>query len=397
MTTKLSKISLPLKLTFLIFSMVLNCMGIVILQLSEAKITYDKLGFLESFKDLPIAFISLFAVNFISKTGTKKSLISALTIVGICSLILPFVEVFWFYKLWFAIIGACFAIGKICVFGIIRNNISDEKSLAKTMNSVEASFMIGVFVVNIGFGWIISSRFSEFWKFGFLSISVLSAITIFLFSKLPVSESEKMKSENIFKEVAEIINPLIIIFLAVIFSIVFLEQSFNSWLPSFYKNHLKVNSFFALQASSFLALFSYAGRTITANVIQRFSLSKYYILCIVSIATVLLIIIGIQFSGWDDSKILLFLFPVIGLFLSPLYPVINSKMIATIDKSKANLFTSLIVIFSSLGSSVSSIIMSVLFENQLLNYYSVYILSAVILLFTISLIYFRFADTKFRK
>lgn len=397
MTTKLSKISLPLKLTFLIFSMVLNCMGIVILQLSEAKITYDKLGFLESFKDLPIAFISLFAVNFISKTGTKKSLISALTIVGICSLILPFVEVFWFYKLWFAIIGACFAIGKICVFGIIRNNISDEKSLAKTMNSVEASFMIGVFVVNIGFGWIISSRFSEFWKFGFLSISVLSAITIFLFSQLPVSEPEKMKSENIFKEVAEIINPSIIIFLAVIFSIVFLEQSFNSWLPSFYKNHLKVNSFFALQASSFLALFSYAGRTITANVIQRFSLSKYYILCIASIATVLLIIIGIQFSGWDDSKILLFLFPVIGLFLSPLYPVINSKMIATIDKSKANLFTSLIVIFSSLGSSVSSIIMSVLFENQLLNYYSVYILSAVILLFTISLIYFRFADTKFRK
>ncbi|OVE56357.1 MFS transporter [Chryseobacterium mucoviscidosis] len=394
MTTKHSKISLPLKLTFLIFSMVLNCMGIVILQLSEAKITYDKLGFLESFKDLPIAFISLFAVNFISKTGTKKSLILALTIVGICSLILPFVEVFWFYKVWFAIIGACFAIGKICVFGIIRNNISDEKSLAKTMNSVEASFMIGIFVVNIGFGWVISSQFSEFWKFGFLSISVLSAITIFLFSKLPVSEPENMKNENIFKEVAGIANPLLIIFLAVVFSIVFVEQSFNSWLPSFYKNHLKVNSFFALQASSFLALFSYIGRTVTANVIQRFSLPKYYILCLSSIVIVLLIIIGIQFSGMDDSKILLFLFPVIGLFLSPLYPVINSKMIATIDKSKSNVFTSLIVIFSSLGSSVSSIIMSVLFGNQLLNYYSVYILSAVILLFTISLIYFRFADKK---
>ncbi len=394
MTTKHSKISLPLKLTFLIFSMVLNCMGIVILQLSEAQITYDKLGFLESFKDLPIAFISLFAVNFISKTGTKKSLILALTIVGICSLILPFVEVFWFYKVWFAIIGACFAIGKICVFGIIRNNISDEKSLAKTMNSVEASFMIGIFVVNIGFGWVISSQFSEFWKFGFLSISVLSAITIFLFSKLPVSEPENMENENIFKEVAGIANPLLIIFLAVVFSIVFVEQSFNSWLPSFYKNHLKVNSFFALQASSFLALFSYVGRTVTANVIQRFSLSKYYVLCLSSIVAVLLIIIGIQFSGWDDSKILLFLFPVIGLFLSPLYPVINSKMIATIDKSKANVLTSLIVIFSSLGSSVSSIIMSVLFGNQLLNYYSVYILSAVILLFTISLIYFRFADKK---
>jgi len=85
MKSQLTKISLPLKLTFLIFSMVLNCMGIIILQLSEAKITYEKLGFLESFKDLPIAFISLFAVNFISKIGTKKALIMALTIVGICS------------------------------------------------------------------------------------------------------------------------------------------------------------------------------------------------------------------------------------------------------------------------------------------------------------------------
>ncbi|SEW19848.1 Fucose permease [Chryseobacterium wanjuense] len=397
MTTKHYNISLPLKLTFLIFSMVLNCMGIVILQLSEAKITYEKLGFLESFKDIPIAFISLFVVNFISKIGAKKALILALTIVGICSLILPFVEVFWFYKLWFAIIGTCFAIGKICVFGIIRNNISDEKSLAKTMNNVEASFMIGIFVVNTGFGWLISSQYSQFWKFGFLSISVLSAITIFLFSRLNISEPIKEEKVNIIEDLSGFINPLVIIFLAVIFSIVFVEQSFNSWLPSFYKNHLKVNSFFALQASSFLALFSYIGRTVTANIIQRFSLSKYYILCLSLIIFVLIIIAGIQFLDMDNSKILLYLFPVIGLFLSPLYPVINSKMIAQIDKTKANLFTSLIVIFSSLGSSVSSIIMSILFGNQLLSYYSVYILLAVIVLFTISLIYFKLADKTFRK
>lgn len=394
MTSSLSKISLPLKLTFLIFSIVLNCMGIVILQLSEAKVTYEKLGFLESFKDLPIALISLFAVNFISRFGTKKSLILALTIVGICSLILPFVEVFWFYKLWFAIIGTCFAIGKICVFGIIRNNISEEKSLAKTMNSVEASFMIGIFVVNTGFGWLISSQFSQFWKFGFISVSILSAIAIFLFMKLPIAEPAKVEKESIIKDLSTLFNPLLIIFLAIIFSIVFLEQSFNSWLPSFYKKHLKVNSFFALQASSFLALFSYIGRTITANVIHRFSLSKYYMFCISLIVLVLLIIIGIQFADTQDSKALLFLFPIIGLFLSPLYPVINSKMIAKIDKSKANLFTSLIVIFSSLGSSVSSIIMAALFGNQLLSFYSVYILSAVIVIFIISLIYFRFADKK---
>ncbi|EJL69008.1 MFS transporter [Chryseobacterium populi] len=396
MNVKLPNISLPLKLTFLIFSMVLNCMGIIILQLSEAKITYEKLGLLESFKDLPIAFISLFAVNFISRTGTKKALIFALTIVGICSFILPFVKVFWFYKLWFAIIGTCFAIGKICVFGIIRNNISDEKSLAQTMSSVEASFMIGIFVVNTGFGWLISSQYSEFWKFGFLCISLLSMIAIFLFSKLKIAEPEKdYHKDNIISDLSGFISPSVIVFLAVIFSIVFVEQSFNSWLPSFYKNHLKVNSFFSLQATSFLALFSYIGRMVTANIIRRFPLSKYYIFCLSGIILVLCIILGIQYFQSDDSKSLLFLFPVVGFFLSPLYPVINSKMIAQIDKEKTNLFTSLIVIFSSLGSSVSSIIMSLLFGNQLLNFYPVYILVTVIVLFTVSLIYFRLVKTRY--
>jgi fucose permease len=394
MIIKLSKISLPLKLTFLIFSMVLNCMGLIILQLAEEKITYGELGFLESFKDLPIAFISLFAVGFINKTGTKKALISALIIVGFCSCLLPFIEVFWFFKLWFAIIGACFAIGKICVFGIIRNNISDEKSLAKTMNSVEASFMIGIFVVNTCFGWVVSSEHSEYWKFCFLLIAFLSALTIFLLSKITISEAKPLENKSIFSELSGFVTPSIMLFLGVIFFIVFIEQGFNSWLPSFYKNHLKVNSFFALQATSFLAVFSYAGRTITANIIRRFSLPGYYLSCMAFIISLLIIIVGVQYFDSADSKIILFLFPVIGLFLSPLYPVINSKMIAQTDKEKVNLFTSLIVIFSSLGSSVSSIIMAVLFEKQLLNFYPLYILSFVILLFVTSLVFFNVSKRK---
>ncbi|WP_318846151.1 MFS transporter [Chryseobacterium sp. JV558] len=394
MIIKHSKISLPLKLTFLIFSMVLNCMGLIILQLSEEKITYGELGFLESFKDLPIAFISLFAVSFINKTGTKKALISALVIVGICSCLLPFIEVFWFFKLWFAIIGACFAIGKICVFGIIRNNISDEKSLAKTMNSVEASFMIGIFVVNTCFGWVVSSKYSEYWKFCFLLIAFLSALTIFLLSKITISESKPLENKSVFSELSGFVTPSIALFLGVLFFIVFVEQGFNSWLPSFYKNHLKVNSFFALQATSFLAVFSYLGRTITANIIRRFSLPTYYISCMAFIITLLIIIVGIQYFESANSRIILFLFPVIGLFLSPLYPVINSKMIAQVDKERVTLFTSLIVIFSSLGSSVSSIIMAVLFEKQLLNFYPLYILFFVIILFVTSLIFFNVSKRK---
>ncbi|MCI3936290.1 MFS transporter [Chryseobacterium aahli] len=388
MSVKQPNISLPLKLTFLVFSMVLNCMGIVILQLSEQNITYDKLGFLESFKDIPIAIFSLFAVNFISRFGTKKSLIFALMLVGTCSLFLPFVEVFWFFKLWFAIIGTCFAIGKICVYGIIRNNMTEEKSLAKTMNSVEASFMIGIFTVNTGFGWLISSQFGEYWKFGFISISLISFFTVFLFIKAKIAEPEN-KSNKILPDLSEFGKLPFILFFAVSFFIIFIEQSFNSWLPAFYKDHLKVNSFFALQASSFLALFSFTGRAITSKIIHKFSLSRYFMMCLLMIIFLLMVISVIQFNFTEHPKVLLFLFPVIGLFLSPLYPVINSKMIAKIDKDKINTFTSLIVIVSSVSSSLNSMTISLLFKNQILTYYSLYILGAVITVSVLAYFYFK--------
>nr|WP_314490503.1 MFS transporter [uncultured Chryseobacterium sp.] len=393
MNARQPNISLPLKLTFLIFAMVLNCMGIVILQLSEQKITYDKLGFLESFKDLPIALFSLFAVNFISRFGTKKSLVSALILVGVCSLFLPFVEVFWFYKLWFAIIGTCFSIGKICVYGIIRNNMTEEKSLAKTMNSVEASFMIGIFVVNTGFGWLISSTYGEYWKFGFMLISLLSFFTAYLFVVSKIAEPEN-RSSRILPDLSGFGKTPFILFFAVSFFIIFIEQSFNSWLPAFYKDHLKVNSFFALQASSFLALFSYTGRTITSRIIQRFPLSKYFIVCLMMIIFLLITISAIQFYFMEGAKILLFLFPVIGLFLAPLYPVINSKMIAKIDRDKINTFTSLIVIVSSVSSSINSITISLLFKNQILTYYSLYILGAVLIVSLLAYFYFKLSHDK---
>lgn len=393
MNVKQPNISLPLKLTFLVFSMVLNCMGIVILQLSEQNITYDKLGFLESFKDIPIAIFSLFAVNFISRFGTKKSLLFALMLVGTCSLFLPFVEVFWFFKLWFAIIGTCFAIGKICVYGIIRNNMTEEKSLAKTMNSVEASFMIGIFTVNTGFGWLISSQFGEYWKFGFMSISLISFFTVFLFLKAKIAEPEN-KNTKILPDLSGFGKLTFILFFAVSFFIIFIEQSFNSWLPAFYKDHLKVNSFFALQASSFLALFSFTGRAITSKIIHKFSLSRYFMMCLFMIIFLLVVISVIQFNFTEHPKVLLFLFPVIGLFLSPLYPVINSKMIAKIDKDKINTFTSLIVIVSSVSSSLNSMTISLLFKNQILTYYSLYILGAVIMVSVLAYSYFKISMNK---
>lgn len=386
MSLKFNSVSLPLKISFLIFSMVLNCMGIVILQLAGNDISYSKLGFLEAFKDLPIAFISLFAANFISRFGTKKSLIFSLLTVGICCFLLPLLDVFWFFKLWFAVIGVCFSVAKISVYGILRNNILNETTLAKVMSSVEASFMIGIFLVNLGFGWLISSEYSAHWKFGFLLISLLAFVNVLILFRTAISDNSTVGHKTSLISFTQFLNKRHLLFLMTIFSIVFIEQNFNSWLPSFYKNHLNVNSFFALQASAFLALFSFIGRMVTANIIQRFSLFRYFMVCVIIIFALLIFSQTLLLNGY--TKVSLFIFPLIGLFLAPLYPVISSRMISNIHKKDINIFTSLIVIFSSLGSSFGSVMMSYLFQLEYGNYYAFFISLAVIVLFVLSFIYF---------
>lgn len=374
-------------MSFLIFSMVLNCMGIVILQLSDTQVSYNKLGLLEAFKDLPIAFVSLFAVNFIHRLGNKKSLLIALFIVGVCCSILPFLQDFWFFKIWFSIIGICFGMAKIAVYGLIRNNISTENELAKVMSSVEASFMLGIFLVNIGFGWLLASKYAADWKFGFWLIAVLAFFNFLILFKTELVDGGTRTQVFSKSILAQFFRRRTVLFFSIIFGIVFVEQNFNSWLPSFYKKHLNVSTFSALQASAFLALFSYLGRIITAHIIHKFSLAKYFMTCLVFIFVMLMV--AHLLLTLNYSQITLFLFPLIGLFLAPLYPVISSKMIAGIKKDDINIFTSLMVIFSSLGSSVGSISISFLFQNELGSYYAIFISIAVIIVFITSFIYFK--------
>lgn len=387
--SKVFSVTTPLKISFLIFSMVLNCMGVVILQLS-ANQSYSNLGFLEIFKDMPIALISLFAANFIDRVGTKKSLRISLLIVGLCCFCLPFLESFWFYKIWFAAIGISFAMAKIAIYGIIRNNVLNEMILAKVMSGVEAYFMIGIFIVNIGFGWLISSAFSEYWKFGFWLIAALSFLNILILSKTRILESQKTSEGISLKKMRNIFNEKSILFFCVIFIIVLIEQNFNSWLPSFYKNHFKTNSFSALQATGFLALFSYVGRIVTSKIIGQFKLNHYFLWCV---AAIFMLLIFSQILTLYYTSVALFVFPVIGLFLAPLYPVISSKMISNINKNDVYIFTSIIVIFSSLGSSFGSLIMAYLFQLKHENLYLVSISCAVTVLFVLSFIHFKSYNT----
>lgn len=377
-------------LSFIVFSMLLNSMSIIILQLSQNQgQSYTGLGLLEFFKDLPIAIVSIFLVDYIKKRSYYNSLAIALIICTACSFSIPFLSEFWFLKIWFILIGISFSIGKICVFSIIKNLSDNEKDFSKNMSRTEAAFMLGVFIVNIEFAIILNSDYREYWRFGFWLVGLISGWTAYHLIKFDkVNKTISLGDKKIEKmDFRVLLNKKSIIFFVLVSLIVFSEQIFNSWLPTFYKNTLNANSFLALQSSALLALFSFAGRLLASKAVVKFPPMKIFFVCLIS---GIILISSAHFLGKDTAfkvNVLMFIFPLVGIFIAPLYPMLNSKFLSGYPEKKVGKMVSFIILFTSLGGSIGSVSTAYIFQKNLGNYYLLFATIPLLLILVFSFVY----------
>lgn len=64
-----------------------------------------------------------------------------------------------------------------------------------------------------------------------------------------------------------------------------------------------------------------------------------------------------------DVPLIGYIFPLIGLFISPVYPLISSATLSALPQRMHSAMTGLIVIFSALGGTLGSRIIGMLFEH----------------------------------
>ena len=91
---------------------------------------------------------------------------------------------------------------------------------------------------------------------------------------------------------------------------------------------------------------------------------------------------GAPILRWSDASLAAFLFPMIGFFISPVYPAINSVILSALPKHQHAPMAGLIVVFSALGGTSGSIITGTLFERlggQSAFYFSLIPIGAVLL------------------
>lgn len=377
--------------------MLLNSVGTVILQVqNNYGVSESSASVLEAFKDLSIAAVSFFVASYITRIGYKNAMLIALGLVTVACLLMPSLSSFAMTKVLFAVTGTSFALIKVSVYATIGIVTNSKKQHASFMNFIESFFMIGILT-----GYFIFSAFvdnnnpqSTAWLYVYYLLAGLAAIAFLLLLSTSLDESSIKQTETkpYLQDFADMIRlavkPLVLIFIISAFTYVLIEQSIMSWLPTFNSKVLHLSASLSIQMASILAASTAIGRFSAGIVLQKIHWFRVLIICLLAAAALVLIAIPLTKStgtqlieSWSTAPLGAFVFPLIGLFIAPIYPAINSVILSNLPARQHGPMSGLIVIFSALGGTTGSIITGNIFEafgGQTAFYFSLVPISVLI-------------------
>tara|TARA_R110000868_G_scaffold2146_4_gene16394 strand:+ start:939 stop:2177 length:1239 start_codon:yes stop_codon:yes gene_type:complete len=362
---------------YFVFAILLNSVGTVILQsINSFGISKPEASMLEGFKDLSIAGVSFLVASFIPRAGYKLAMLAGLVLVGVLCAVVPSVGSFWIIKLLFAGIGTAFALVKVSVYAIIGQLSDSTRAHSSLMNTIEGIFMLGV----LSGYWIFSAFIdpndvaSSQWLSVYYLLALLVLIAFVLVIVAPIErEPSAAQKGHLLQEFLSMLKlvyrPLVMIFVLSVFMYVLIEQGIGSWLPTFNQEVLGLPVQISIQITSVFAVSLAVGRLLAGAVLRRINWYPFLNICLVLMAALIILSLplaekvpeGSVSSIWHVPGAAL-LFPLIGLLMAPLYPVLNSVMLSALPRHQHAPMTGLIVVFSALGGTTGSIITGYIFD-----------------------------------
>ena len=355
------KIKLSLFLNYFVFAILLNSVGTVILQVQRNYgVTQSAASVLEAFKDLSIAAVSFLVASYITRIGYKNAMLIALGAISVVCLLMPSLPGFAMTKLLFAATGTCFALIKVSVYASIGLIVPDRRNHASFMNFIESFFMVGILAGYFIFGAFTddASASSTAWLDVYYLLAAIAGVAFVLLLSTTLDESSirNRSHEPLVNDFARMfklaVTTLAMVFIASVFFYVLIEQSIMSWLPTFNNQVLHLPATLAIQMASILAASTAAGRFVAGIVLRKLPWFAVLMGCLLTAAALVLLVIplahgagGIPITGWRDAPLAAFMFPLIGFFLAPIYPVINSVTLSALPPEKHGPMSGLIVIF----------------------------------------------------
>ncbi len=339
-------------LMFMMFAMTTDSVGTIIPEvIKEFRLSNTAAGAFHYAPMTAIALAGIFLGFLADKLGRKKTIVLGLVLFALNSYLFAVGNAFLFFLTLLAISGAAIGIFKTGALALIGDISRSTTEHTTTMNTVEGFFGVGAIIGPAIVTWLLSLGLS--WKWLYLiagSICVLLIITAQLV-KYPATVKTVNEPINFRRTLVMMKNPYALGFSLGIFLYVATECAIYVWMPTLLKDYTGSFPLLAAYALSVFFVLRAAGRFLGAWVLNRFKWTS--VMALFSFAILVCfagsVVGGLSFAIW--------LLPLSGLFMSMIYPTLNSKGISCFPKTEHGAVSGVILFFTCTAAALGPLAM----------------------------------------
>jgi len=337
---------------FMMFAMTTDSVGVIIPEVIKAfhlSMTAAGAFHYANMSAIAVAAITLgFLADLI---GRKKTIIFGLSLFALNSYIFSVANSYSIFILLLVVSGAAIGIFKTGALALIGDISHSTMEHTSTMNLVEGFFGVGAIIGPAVVARLLVDGIS--WKWLYMIAGTMCVFLIITASLVQYPRTMKISAEpmDLPRTIRLLKNPYALGFSMACFLYVSVECAVYVWLPTYLIGHKPSSAFMAAYVVSFFFILRAGGRFLGAWVLERYNWTSVLALFSGAILTCFL---GAMFGGADATA---FLLALSGVFMSVIYPTLNSKGISCFPKSEHGAIAGILLFFTCGGAAIGPLAM----------------------------------------
>jgi fucose permease len=339
-------------LMFMMFAMTTDSVGVIIPEvMKEFGLTNVAGGAFHYAPMTAIALAGIFLGYLADKLGRKKTIVLGLVLFALNSYLFAVGNSFAFFLTLLVISGASIGIfktGALALIGDISRSTSEHTT---TMNTVEGFFGVGAIIGPAIVTWLLKVGLSWKWLYVIAGTICVLLIVTALLVNYPKTVKTVEEPIDFGRTLGMLKSPYALGFSLGIFLYVAVECAIYVWMPTLLKEYSGSFAFMATYAISVFFILRAAGRFLGAWVLARYRWTS--VMALFSLA-ILGCFAGSIAGGASSAAWLL---PLSGLFMSMIYPTLNSKGISCFPKTEHGAVSGIILFFTCVSAALGPLAM----------------------------------------
>jgi fucose permease len=327
-------------LMFATFAMTTDSVGLIIPEIIRTfHLSLTAAGTFQYATMTGIGLAGLLLGQLADRFGRRRTIIVGLTLFAAACFLFVTGDTFLFFAALLGLSGIAIGVFKTAALALIGDLSISTAQHTSTMNTAEGFFGVGAIVGPAILARMLAAGMSWKWLYVIAGGICVALIVLALLGKYPQAAKPAIANRRGGTGRA-MKNPYVLAFSAGAFLYVGVEAAIYVWMPTLLAGYTGSPALLATYSISVFFLLRAAGRFLGAWMLTRLQWQAVLVLCSGSILLCFIVSVagGVRWA--------VYLLPLSGLFMSVVYPTINSKGISCLPKSQHGAAAGVILFFT---------------------------------------------------